>query len=170
MSTVPSVIGKSEKEATKAIKAAGLKVIVSTDEDTSKDNDTVIKQSQDAGTEVESGTSITITVNKIVQTKTATLTVNVKSILGGKISYEDVATNEVDEEGNPKTEKVAKDVKVKITVGKDTVYNEKIDPTTTNLIQSISGKGTVTVKVYIDDVLKKTKDFNLNDDTSFTIE
>ena len=50
------------------------------------------------------------------------------------------------------------------------VYNEKIDPTTTNLVQSISGKGTVTVKVYIDDVLKKTVQCNLNEESKFTIE
>ena len=55
-------------------------------------------------------------------------------------------------------------------VGDDKVYNDKIDPTTTNLVQSISGKGTVTVKVYIDDVLKSTKDVNLNEETSVTIE
>ena len=46
----------------------------------------------------------------------------------------------------------------------------KIDPTTTNLYQSISGKGTVAVKVYIDDVLKSTKDVNLNNTDKVTIE
>ena len=55
-------------------------------------------------------------------------------------------------------------------VGSDTVYNESIDPTTPSLIQSISGKGTVTVKIYIDDVLKKTKDINLNETNKLTIE
>ena len=45
-----------------------------------------------------------------------------------------------------------------------------MDPTTTNLYQSISGKGTVQVKVYIDDVLKSTKDINLNNTDKVTIE
>ena len=68
-----------------------------------------------------------------------------------------------------------KDVKLRIVVinsdkSEDTVYNEKIDPTTTNLYQSISGKGTVQVKVYIDDVLKSTKDVNLNNTDKVTIE
>lgn len=168
--TAPSVLGKSEKDATKELKNAGFKVIVTTQEDTSKDNDTVLKQSIDAGTEVEDESSITITVNKIIKTKSATLTVNVKSILGGKYTTEVVETGEKDEEGNPKKEEKIKDVKVKITVGNDIVYNESIEPTTTSLIQSISGKGTVTVKVYVDDVLKKTKDINLNETNKLTIE
>ena len=168
--TAPSVLGKSEKDATKELKNAGFKVIVTTQEDTSKDNDTVLKQSIDAGTEVEDESSITITVNKIIKTKSATLTVNVKSILGGKYTTEVIETGEKDEEGNPKKEEKIKDVKVKITVGNDTVYNESIEPTTTSLIQSISGKGTVTVKVYVDDVLKKTKDINLNETNKLTIE
>ena len=168
--TAPSVLGKSEKDATKELKNAGFKVIVTTEEDTSKDNDKVLKQSIDAGTEVEDESSITITVNKIVKTKTATLTVNVKSILGGKYTTEVVETDEKDEEGNPKKVEKIKDVKVRIMVGSDKVYDESVDPTTPSLIQSISGKGTVTVKVYIDDVLKKTKDVNLNETNKLTIE
>ena len=168
--TTPSVLGKPEKDATKELKNAGFKVIVATEEDTSKDNDKVIKQSIDAGTEVEDESSITITVNKIVKTKTATLTVNIKSILGGKYTTEVIDTGKKDEQGNPIVEEKIKNVKVKITVGSDIVFNDNVDPTTTSLIQSIAGKGTVTVKVYIDDVLKKTKDVNLNDTNKLTIE
>ncbi len=168
--TAPSVLGKSEKDATKELKNAGFKVIVTTEEDTSKDNDKVLKQSIDAGTEVEDESPITITVNKIVKTKTATLTVNVKSILGGKYTTEVVETGEKDADGNPITNEKIKDVKVRIMVGSDKVFDENVDPTTPSLIQSISGKGTVTVKVYIDDVLKKTKDINLNETNKLTIE
>ena len=168
--SVPSVLGKSEKDATKALKDVGLKVVTTTDEDSSKDNDTVLKQSVDAGTEVEEGTSVTITINSITQTKNATLTINVKSILGGKYTTETKDTGKKDEEGNPIKEEKIKDVKVKIVVGSDTVYNENLDPTTTSLVQSISGKGTVTVKIYIDDVLKKQKDVNLNETNKLTIE
>ena len=105
--SVPSVLGKSEKDATKALKDVGLKVVTTTDEDSSKDNDTVLKQSVDAGTEVEEGTSVTITINSITQTKNATLTINVKSILGGKYTTETKDTGKKDEEGNPiKEEKI----------------------------------------------------------------
>ena len=116
------------------------------------------------------GTSVTITINSITQTKNATLTINVKSILGGKYTTETKDTGKKDEEGNPIKEEKIKDVKVKIVVGSDTVYNENLDPTTTSLVQSISGKGTVTVKIYIDDVLKKQKDINLNETNKLTIE
>ena len=169
--TVPSVLGKSEKDATKALKDAGFKVVVSTDEDTSKDNDTVLKQSLDAGTEVEDETSITITVNKIVQTKTATITVNVKSVLGGKIEYTEVTTGEGE---NATTTRTPKNVRVKIEVeSKDktyNIYNEDTDPTTTSVIRSFDGKGTVTIRVYTDDILRKTKTVNLNETTKITIE
>ena len=167
MSTVPSVIGKSEKDATKELKNAGLKVVVSTDADNSKDNNTVIKQSLDAGSEVESGTSVTITVNKIAQTKTATLTVNVKSLLGGKVEYEEVTTGEGE---NAKTTRTMKNVRVKIIVGEDTVYNESTDPTMTNLVKSVTGEGTIKIKVYIDDTLYNTTQVNLNETNKLTID
>ena len=172
--SVPSVLGKSEKDATKALKDVGLKVVTTTDEDSSKDNDTVLKQSVDAGTEVEEGTSVTITINSITQTKNATLTINVKSILGGKYTTETKDTGKKDEEGNPIKEEKIKNVKVRIEVesNKKTyiVYNEDTDPTMTNLIQSCDGKGTITVRVYVDDVLKKTKQINLNETNKLTIE
>lgn len=173
-SSVPSVIGKSEEDAKKALTDLGLKVTVANDEDSSKENGVVLKQSVDAGKEVEQGSSITITVNKLTETKSATLTVNVKSLLGGKVEYENTnTTNTTNETSSSKP--TVKDVKLRIVVinsdkSEDTVYNEKIDPTTTNLYQSISGKGTVQVKVYIDDVLKSTKDVNLNNTDKVTIE
>ena len=68
------------------------------------------------------------------------------------------------------TEKKVKDVEVRIIAGSDTVYKGKVDPTTTNLVQSISGKGTVTIKIYIDDIKKVEKDINLNTTTSVTID
>ena len=170
-SSVTSVIGKSEEEAKNTLTSLGLKVNIGYDEDTSKENGVVLKQSLDAGKEVEEGTEITLTVNKLTETKSATLTVNVKSLLGGAVEYEETdtpannTTNSV-----TTTNKKVKNVQVKIVVGSDTVYKDSIDPTTTNLVQTISGKGTVTVKVYIDDVLKSTKDVNLNTTNSLIIE
>ena len=170
-SSVPSVIGKSEDEAKKALTDLGLKVTVANEEDSSKENGVVLKQSVDAGKEVEQGSSITITVNKLTETKSANLTVNVKSLLGGKVEYEETNTTDNTANGTTSsTNKVVKEVEVKIVAGGDTVYKSKMDPTTTNLYQTISGKGTVQVKVYIDDVLKSTKDINLNNTDQVTIE
>ena len=157
--SVPSVLGKSEKDATKALKDVGLKVVTTTDEDSSKDNDTVLKQSIDAGTEVEDESSITITVNKIAETKTINLTVNVKSILGTDIEYEDVTTGEGE---NTVTTKVAKNVRLKITANGITKYDKSTDPTVTNLAQPITGTGTVKVEIYINDILYNTTPINMS--------
>ena len=50
---VPSLIGKTEQEAKDLLSAANLEVNVVTDEDESKNDGVVLRQSQDAGTEVE---------------------------------------------------------------------------------------------------------------------
>ncbi len=150
-SAVESVIGKSEEEAKKTLSGLGLKVEVVYDEDLTKDNGVVLKQSVDPGKEVEEGTSITITVNKISETKTATLTVNIKSLLGGKVDYEN--SNSTDENGTSGSQTVKK-VRIKIMAGEEMICDEETDPTMTNFIQSISGRGTVRVKVIIDDLKK----------------
>ena len=170
---VPSVIGKNEDEAKKALSDLGFTVNVSYEEDSSKDNGTVLKQSIDTGKEVEVGTSISITVNKLTETKSATVNINVRSLLNGKVEYEETPSKSDDNETNSttsQTEKKVKDVEVRITVGEDTVYKNKVDPSTTNLIQSITGKGTVTVKVYIDGIKKAEKDINLNTKNSLDID
>ena len=172
----------SAEKSTKTSETSTIKETESAknEEDSSKENGIVLKQSIDAGKEVEQGSKITITVNKLTETKSATLTINVKSLLGGKVDYEEVPTNTTTSSNSTNTNtstntnssinKVVKEVEVKIVVGSDTVYKSKIDPTTTNLYQTISGKGTVVVKVYVDDVLKSTKDVNLNNTDKVTIE
>ena len=156
---VPSVMGKTEAEARTAITDKNLKVEVKYDSDTSKENGVVIDQSVNAGKEVDEGTTITITVNKFEETKEATIDVNVKSVTGG---YDTL--NEDLKESDKKKD-------LKITVDGDTVYNKKVDlnSTTINSV-TISGKGTVTVKVYVDGVLKKTKDLTLSSTSSYTFE
>lgn len=63
--TVVNVIGESEVSAKEKLENIGLKVSVSYDKDTSKDNGIVLKQSVDSKKIVEKGTTITITVNKL---------------------------------------------------------------------------------------------------------
>lgn len=156
--TVVSVIGQSEANATSTLQGLGLKVNVSYDEDSSKDNGVVLKQSIAAGNVVDEGTTITITVNKLAEMKQGTVNVNLKSLL----NY----TPETDEEGNT----IVEEATVKITVGSDTIYNETKAKNTTNISASFSAKGTVTIKVYVDDILKGTKEINMNTTTSCTFE
>ena len=157
---VPNLVGKTEDEAKKAITEAGLKLkTVVITEDTTKDDGVVLKQSLEPATEVAKDSFITITVNVLQQQKEATINVNVKSLYGAKnIAYEDEEKTKV------------KKVELKITVSGDTVYKDSVDPRVESISQKISGKGTVEVKVYINDVLKKTKQINLNSTTEYTFE
>ena len=68
------------------------------------------------------------------------------------------------------TNKVVKEKKLTVKVGEDKVYDKKVDLNSTNIQTKISGKGTVTVKVYVDDILKSQKDINLNTTSSYTFE
>ena len=61
-------------------------------------------------------------------------------------------------------------VLVKIVVDNDTIYEEEKPKTTTNISQTFSAKGTVTIKVYVDDILKGTKEINMNTTTTCTFE
>ena len=162
---VPNLVGKTEEAAIAAIEEAGLTLNASvTEEDASKTNGVVIKQSIAVGDEVEKETKITITVNKIEEKKTGTVYVNVKSITGG---YTETSGNET---GNTTSSNVKKKVKLKVVAGGETIYNDDVDKNSTNVNTKFSGKGIVEVKVYIDDVLKDSADINLNTTPSYTFE
>lgn len=156
--SVPYVIGKTEDQAKKELTDSKLKVEVVYEEDTTKDAGKVLKQSVDVGKTVDVDTVVTITVNKIAEMKQGTVTVNVKSLL----NY----TPKEDEDGN----EIIENAQVRIVAGNDTIYNEKKPKTTTNITAKFSGKGTVAIKVYIDDVLKGTKEINMNSTTTCTFE
>lgn len=82
----------------------GLKVNVAYEEDTSKADGIVLKQSLEGGKTVNEGTTITITVNKIAEMKEVSVTVNVKSLLGGNI-YEETS-NTTNSSGDKKVKKL----------------------------------------------------------------
>lgn len=159
MVTVPGVVGKTETEARNTLTSAGLQVNVNYSEDTTKDNGVVLSQGTEAGKSVEQNSTVTITVNKLTERKDGTIKVNLKSLM----KY----TSEKDENGNTKP---ANSVNVKIMVDNDIVYNQDNSLDTSNISANMSGKGTVTVKVYVDDVLKGTKDVDLNKNTSVVFE
>ena len=147
---VTSVVGKAEAAAKKELEDAKLKVEIVYEEDTTKANGTVLKQSISVGEVVDEGTTIILTVNKIEEIKTGTVNVNLKSLLN---YTKPTSTNE--EVQVPK-------VQVVIKVGEDTVYSEKQAKDTTKITKQIQGKGTVTVRIYVDDVLESTKTLDLN--------
>lgn len=156
---VISVIGQSEANAKKTLEGLGLKVNVAYEEDNSKDNGVVLKQSIDTGKVVDEGTTITITVNKLAEMKQGTVKVNLKSLL----NY----TPEKDEDGKEIVEKT----NVKIVVDEDTIYSDSVPKTKTDISANFSAKGTVTIKVYINDILgDRKKEINLNNTTTCVFE
>ncbi len=156
---MPNVVGKSESDARASLEGKKLKVNVEYSEDTTKNNGEVLQQSIKSGENIDEGTEVTITVNKLAETKTATLKINVKSLTGG---YEEKTDNSADP--------VIKEKKLTVKVGEDKFYDKSVDLNSTNISATISGKGTVTVKIYIDDILKKQADINLNTTSSYTFE
>ena len=162
--TVVSVIGQDEATAKKTLTDLGLKVNVSYEEDTSKTNGTVLKQSIEGGKTVDEGNSITITVNKIAEMKEVSVIVNVKSLLGGNI-YE-----ESSDSSNETSDKKVKKVKVKVTVGNDTIYSSTVNASETSIKTSTKGTGTKEIKVYIDDVLKDQGQIRYGEMTTYTAE
>lgn len=139
--TVTSVIGKSSDEAKKILTDLKLEVNVVEDEDTSKSDGVVLKQSVDPGTSVEEGSAITITVNKIEKNKQGTVNINVKALANRHLPKSS------DEEDNTTT--ASNNVKITVMVGSDKVYSQKVSRDTEKLNVTVEGKGNITVKVYI---------------------
>ena len=161
--TVQSVIGQTESNATNALQGLGLKVNVSYEEDTSKDNGIVLKQSIDSGKVVDEGTTITITVNRVTETKTITANINIKSITG--------YTEPTEDEENTTTQTNNNRVSIEIKVGGETVYTDSnVDKSITNKTATIQGKGTATVQLTITDSnggnWSRTQSVNFNSATT----
>ena len=159
---MPSVIGQTQEQATNTLTAAGLKVNVVNDEDESKNDGVVLKQNKEPGEQVQQGTTITITVNKVTESKTATFTIDVKAITGG---YEE-------ETGNSTSNNKPKTVDVTVTVdGKEAFQQSGVDKNKT-ITASVSGKGSKEVIVKLtnsrgENYTRQTT-FNFNNSTSYT--
>ena len=89
--------------------------------------------------------------------KKGTVTVNLKSATG----YTPKKDETTDKDLPP--EKVELMVKVTSQGTEDTVYKEKHNEDLENVNIPIQGVGTVTIKVYIDGVMKKQTQLNLNE-------
>ena len=150
--SVPYVIGKTEEVAKKELTDSKLKVEIAYEEDKTRNEGIVLKQSLEVGEVVEEGSTIVLTINKIAEIKRGTVNINVKKLTG--------YVEEKDEEGNVINE--PKDVGVKVTVGADTIYSENKPENTENISLIVEGIGTVNVKVYIDGILKTQTNMNLN--------
>lgn len=164
--TIPYVVDKNIDDAKKELTEKKLEVNVVYEEDTNKSNGVVLKQSLEVGNVVEEGTSITLTVNKIQEIKEGTVNIHVKSLTGYK---EPVKQNNNEENGGNKTENkteenTPKKVPVRVKVNDESVYNEEVLENTEVLNVTVKGKGIIEVKVYVNEVLRDTKQMDLNSD------
>lgn len=163
--TVPGVVGKSQDEAKKALQDLGFVVTVTTTEDSSKDNGVVLKQSLDEGKTVEKGSAITITVNTYEASKSAQVTIDVKSYLPKS------TTSSSNEESSNNVEKTAN---VKVTVSNNGTGFSKNNVSST-VTDTIYGKGEVTITITItgtsgEQYYSGSKVINLNNTDSVTFK
>ena len=151
--SVPYVIGDTEADAKTKLK--DLEVTVVYEEDMTRTEGKVLKQSIEAGETVEEGTKITITVNRIEDLTKGKIEVNLTSLLGDK------ATIEKDETGA----EINPTVVLRIEVNGENVYREENQRKDSGIItREIEDRGTVTVKVFIDEVKYAEKQFTLSGD------
>ena len=172
---VTSVYDKDEATAKKILEDAGLVVEVEYEEDTTKTNGNVLKQSIQSGETVDEGTTITITVNKLAETKNGIITINVKSLTG----YQDKTTKEEEVLVSGKTEKVEtvvdntpKEVSFRVTVNGDqkTEDGEKVKENVTNYKVEVFGIGRIEIKVVINGKTYGSYYMDLNTTTEMTID
>ena len=164
MSIVPDLKDKTEDEAKTLIKEAGLKSKVEIGTDESKADGVVIYQDKEANSEVEKDSYVTITINSLPTEKKGTINVNVKSLLGGNVEYEEVT----DEKGE--VTKKEKNVKLEIKVNDSSVYSGEVNPLVESITAEFTNKGWVDIKVLIDGVKKAEDGMYLEDQTSITID
>lgn len=150
--TMIDVTGKKESDAKSTLESLGLVVNIGYSEDTSKDNGIVLKQNIELGKVVDEGTTVTLSVNKLAETKSIPIAVNVKSLLDGNIY----------ETSDETTDKKVKNVKLEVKVGEDTIYSQTVKASETSIsVGTAKGTGTTTVKVYVDGVLKNDGGYTL---------
>ena len=158
---VVSVVGQDEETAKQTLQDLGLVIEkVNYSKDKTQSNGVVLEQSVSAGTTVDEGSKITLTVNKYDEDKECTVNVNVASMTG--------YTKKTDEDGKEiEPEKVTVSVYVD-----DKEYNTKSTKMDNKEYSAtIKAAGTVNIKVVVKDSTGKTlasdtKSVNLNNSTS----
>ncbi len=154
-----SVIGKSEADARNTLQSLGLKINVAYEENSSKANGIVLKQSIDAGKQIDQGTTVTITVNKIEESKTVNVSINVKAFTGGYT-----------ETTGDSSQSINKTVDISIMSGNSILWSDSgVDKNTTKNA-TIIGKGLMDLKLVIKEKNKgdliRPFSVNFNSETS----
>ena len=164
---VPDLTGMTEEEAKKTLTDAKLKwKSTSTINDSAKGSG-VVAQTVSAKSKVDKDTEVSITINTYSELKTGTIKINVASIVGYVPETEEVEGE--DGETTTVTKKPGT-VELRVTVDGEQIEAKTVSKDTENLILTTTGRGTVTVKVIIDENTRRTVEFNLNTQTEITID
>jgi serine/threonine protein kinase len=81
--TMVNVVGEKESDAKQRLTELGFEVDIVYEEDTSKENGVVLRQTINEGETVDDGSKVILYVNQIVETKEVNVIVDLKSITGG---------------------------------------------------------------------------------------
>ena len=137
------VVGKSEADAKAALAAAGFtNVTVSYDDNKSKPNNSVIKQSVEAGTTTKENTNIVLTVNKWPEEHKLTI----KVALNKAKKAEEDTTNTTKDKDTTTTAKTTTSQKVKIVVDGNNVKEETVS-VGSSVSATYSGTGRVKIEI-----------------------
>ena len=99
------------------------------------------------------------------------VTINVKSLTGYQDSNtENNKTTSTTETTDDKKENTPKKVTLRVTVDDEQVENKQVNENDTNIKVPVSGKGVITIKVYIDDTRKAQVHMDLNTTQELTID
>ena len=167
--TVQSVVGQTEANAKAALEGQGLKVTV-TYVDSTSNNGVVTKQSVAEGTTVNEGTTVTLTVNKVAETKTIAVNINVKAITGGYEEETNTTSN-----SSSSTSTTSKTVNIKV----NNETRTGIDKNNSNYTGiTLSGKDgeavsitvTITDPVTNSEIYKSTQNATYGNQTSVTFQ
>lgn len=149
---MPSVIGEVESVATATLEKLKLNVTVKYEEDITEDNGVVLKQSYTQNAELSEDDVVEITVNKLLLSKTITISL-------ADLGIEYTAPDEED------TEYVETTYEIEVSASVDgsatnTVYSKTISESTDSISFTINGYEKASYKVLVDGSTVLTKDIS----------
>lgn len=144
---VPNVVGDNGEEAKKTLELLMLDVSIDYAEDVTKANGVVLKQSATENTELEEGSKITLTVNRLQKSKTVTID------LTGMIPTQSTEGEGTVEGEGTETPSTPTSVTLKVTATVEGVTNTIIQDRTITAEDkvevTVNGFTTATLKIYI---------------------
>ena len=181
---VPNLTGLSEDEAKKKITEAKLKWIRTDRIKDSSKGKGVVEQSISAKSFVDKNSEIAITINDSQAMVHGTVNIHVAKLTGYTPTYNKVTEKVKDKVKNEITgeiEEIEKEVEKEVlanppkkvtlvvTVNDEQVESKEVSEDLTNVSVGFDGEGTVRIKVWIGNTLKKQADLNLNTETTVNI-